>query len=406
MSWKVKKLEEVCTFTRGLTYKKSDEAPDGDIEVLRANNIELDSGLLNFDEIKRLRSSFEVPPDKLIKMNSLIICTASGSKSHLGKAAFVDKDYKAAFGGFLGMLTPSDELIGRYLFHLMQSKVYKDFIASISDGANINNLRFNQLAHFDVPIPTIEEQKRIVAILDAAFEQIDQAKAIAQQNLQNAREIFDSALKQAFNLDGKNWQVKNLGDVCDITGGGTPSKSNPEFYNGDIPWATVRDMRVSYLTDTDFKISLEGLKRSSSNLIPAGNVIIATRVGLGKVCVLGQDTAINQDLRAIVPKDAKSISRGFLFWWLNSISNIIEAEGTGATVKGVKLPFIKKLAFPCACIEEQKRIAEKLGALADNVKELESIYQQKITALDELKQSLLQQAFSGQLTAKHSDATV
>jgi type I restriction enzyme S subunit len=152
------------------------------------------------------------------------------------------------------------------------------------------------------------------------------------------------------------WQVKNLGDVCHLIGGGTPPKDNADFYNGNIPWATVRDMRSDIITDTEYKITELAIKNSSTNIIPSGSVIIATRVGLGKVCLLNQDTAINQDLRGVFPKDEEKLSTRFLFWWLKSVAGLIVAEGTGATVQGVKLPFVKSLQIPLPPLPEQQRI--------------------------------------------------
>ncbi len=152
------------------------------------------------------------------------------------------------------------------------------------------------------------------------------------------------------------WPTKNLGDICNIIGGGTPSKKNAEFYTGNIPWATVRDMKNSLISKTEFNITSEAVKGSSTNVIPSGNVVIATRVGLGKVCILGQETAINQDLRGVIPQSTKTLDVGFLFWWLKSVAPTIVAEGTGATVQGVKLPFVKSLQIPLPPLPEQKRI--------------------------------------------------
>ena len=154
-----------------------------------------------------------------------------------------------------------------------------------------------------------------------------------------------------------------LGDVCTITGGGTPSKSNPNFYIGDIPWATVRDMNRDNLEETDFKISKEAVKESSTNIIPKNNVIIATRVGLGKVCIIKQDTAINQDLRGVVPKNEKLLDVNYLFYWFKSISKIIIDAGRGATVHGVTLPFVKSLQIPLPSLSIQRKIVAKLYAI-------------------------------------------
>lgn len=147
-----------------------------------------------------------------------------------------------------------------------------------------------------------------------------------------------------------------LGEICHIVGGGTPAKDRSDFYGGEIPWATVRDMRSELISDTEFKITRLAIESSATNIVPSGNVVIATRVGLGKVCLLQQDTAINQDLRAIIPRNAKQLSVRFLFWWLRSVSELIVAEGTGATVQGVKLPFIKSLVVPLPSLSEQERI--------------------------------------------------
>ncbi len=163
------------------------------------------------------------------------------------------------------------------------------------------------------------------------------------------------------------WPTNNLGDVCHIVGGGTPAKNNQDFYTGNIPWATVRDMNKEAITSTEFSITNDAVKGSSTNVIPGGNVIIATRVGLGKVCMLGQNTAINQDLRGIIPKSKKNIDVGFLFWWLKSIAHRIEEEGTGATVKGVKLPFIKSLQTPLPPLPEQKRIVAILDEAFEGI---------------------------------------
>ena len=160
-----------------------------------------------------------------------------------------------------------------------------------------------------------------------------------------------------------SYKLIALGDICTITGGGTPSKSNPSFYEGDIYWATVRDMSNDVLSETDFKISIEAVKESSTNIIPKGNVVIATRVGLGKVCILNQDTAINQDLRGVTPKNVNQLDVKYLFYWFKSISQKIIDAGRGATVHGVTLPFIKSLEIPLPSLATQQKIVAKLDAV-------------------------------------------
>lgn len=115
-------------------------------------------------------------------------------------------------------------------------------------------------------------------------------------------------------------------------------------------------MRQEVITETEHSITKEAVAGSATNIIPAGNVIIATRVGLGKVCLVGQDTAINQDLRGIIPRDTKTLSVRFLYWWLKTMAGTIVAADTGATVQGVRLPFVKSLQIPLPPLGEQQRI--------------------------------------------------
>lgn len=194
-----------------------------------------------------------------------------------------------------------------------------------------------------------------------------------------------------------SWNTISLGDICEVIGGGAPSKDRSDYYNGDIPWATVRDMRTEVISATEHKITREAVMNSSTKIIPSGNVVIATRVGLGKVCLIAQDTAINQDLRGIVPNDPNTLSVRYLFSWLKSISHLIVAEGTGATVQGVKLPFIKNLKIPIPPLAEQNRIVEKLEAIFEESNRLDAIFLAQRNALNELRKTALHKAFSGQL---------
>lgn len=154
--WEIKRLEDVVEFQRGLTYSKKDEVDFSDNIVLRSNNVDLLKNELDFTELKYINPSIEIQKNKKVKKGSLLICTANGSKSHLGKVALIDDDYNYAFGGFMGQVTPEEKLDSKFLFYLMTSVNYKKFINDLSDGANINNLKFSDLAQFEIPIPPLQ----------------------------------------------------------------------------------------------------------------------------------------------------------------------------------------------------------------------------------------------------------
>ena len=108
-------LSDLCEFQRGLTYSKGDERDFSSNVVLRANNIDLLTNQLDLSDLKYISDQIQIPSSKVIRSGSLLICTASGSKKHLGKVAFIDKEYGYAFGGFMGQITPRDSIHPRFL---------------------------------------------------------------------------------------------------------------------------------------------------------------------------------------------------------------------------------------------------------------------------------------------------
>jgi type I restriction enzyme S subunit len=398
IQWPVKRLRDLCDFQRGLTYSKSDEVDVSENIVLRANNIDLQTNLLNFAELKYISERVAVSESKKVKKGSLLICTASGSKSHLGKVSYIDENYGYAFGGFMGMLTPSEELHPKYLFHRMTSNDYKDFIGSLTDGANINNLKFDQLKHFEIPVPPLNEQERIVGILDETFDGIAKAKATAEANFQNARALFQSHLQTVL-LD-KKWEWKTLGDLCEGMEYGSSSKSKSQGRVPVLRMGNIQDGQLDWenlvYTDDENEIEKYRLKE---------NDVLFNRTNspelVGKTAVYkGEMPAIFAGYLIRIKRKEAMLDADFLNYFLNSPiafdygRTVVSSSVHQANINGSKL---KGYPIPAPSLEEQKAIVEKLDALSSETQRLESLYQKKLNALDELKKSLLHQAFTGNL---------
>ncbi|MBE0471123.1 MAG: restriction endonuclease subunit S [Methyloprofundus sp.] len=260
---------------------------------------------------------------------------------------------------------------------------------------------FKLLTDLVVPCPSIEEQQRIVAILDAAFEQIDQAKANAQQNLQNARDIFDSALNQVFDKDSiSGWNMSELSEVTTFIDyrGKTPQKTD-----SGLRLITAKNIKMGYikLEPQEF-VSPDSYEGWMTRGIPKeGDVLFTTEAPLANVAMLDTSDRVVFAQRVIVLQQNRDVIDGaFLKYALMSkpLQKLIHEKGTGATATGIKASLLKKIKVPFPCLSSQINIVNMLNGLSSSTEELTQIYQQKITALDELKQSLLQQAFSGQLT--------
>ncbi|WHZ17254.1 MAG: Type I restriction-modification system, specificity subunit S [Nitrospira sp.] len=164
------------------------------------------------------------------------------------------------------------------------------------------------------------------------------------------------------------WPTKPLGELVDFIGGGTPRRDRPDYWGGEIPWASVKDLQNQSLGTTLEHITAEGLANSASNLIPGGTVIIASRVGLGKVAVNQKPVAINQDLKALTPRDNNLLPR-YLLLFLLSNAEYFEKAGVGATVKGLTIADYQNLKIPIPPLAEQERLVKLLDE-ADELRKL------------------------------------
>ena len=393
-------LGELCEFQRGLTYGKSDEVALSENVVLRANNIDLATNTLDFSELRYIAPSVQVPESKRVRAGALLICTASGSKSHLGKVAYVDADYGYAFGGFMGQLVPAQGVEGRYLFHALTSPRYKLFIDELSDGLNINNLKFDDLRRFQIPVPGVEEQRRIVAILDEAFEGIATAKVHAEKNLRNARELFESRLREVFSAASDSWAQVVLGDVCNIARGGSP-RPIKEFLTSEpdgINWVKISDATASekYIFATAERIKPAGVSRS--RLVHDGDFLLSNSMSFGRPYIM-RTTGCIHDGWLVLSNYQGTFRQDFLYLLLGSsfVYQQFDRLAAGSTVRNLNIDLASSVRLPAPPLDEQVAIAEELDELGRAIDQLSDVCRRKVAALDELKQSLLHQAFSGAL---------
>ena len=218
--WEYKKLGEVATFQRGLTYSSDDEVDFSTKCVLRSNNINLENSCLDLTELKYLREDFVIPEDRMFCDNSIFICMSNGSKQHIGKVAYIKDKINYAFGGFMGLIVPNPSVQGKFVFYNLRSSQFKHFLNSIGEGANIKNLRFTDLSKYTISIPSLSTQQSIVSELDSLSKIIADCK----ETLKDYDALEQSIFYDMFGDPVKNekgWEVKKLGDVYTLKAGKT-----------------------------------------------------------------------------------------------------------------------------------------------------------------------------------------
>jgi len=395
--WKIYTLGELCEMRRGLTYAKGDEAEYSKNVVLRSNNVDLETKALNFTELKYLKDDFIIPEDKRLKKGSFLICMSNGSKKHLGKVALIDKDYGYAFGGFMGLLVPDNSIVNsKYLWTVLSSKRYADFIKSLSDGAGINNLRYNDIAVFNVPVPPLSEQQRIVELLDAEFALIDTIKANADKQLRAAKDLFQAALKEMLTpKDG--WKMKTLEELStdmyrgsgitreQIKEEGVSCVRYGEIYTTYNYWfencvshtdlGLIKSPKYFEHGDILFTITGESVEDIAKSVAYLGN----------EKCLAGGDLVVMKH-----KQNAKYLSYAL------STPDAIKQKGFGKTKLKVvhsNVPSIKSIVVPIPSLEEQEAIATILDEMQVKIESLQSNYDQIVTLCNDLKQAFLKSIF-------------
>lgn len=372
--WLQVELGDVIDFYRGVTYSKEDESDEQESKiVLRANNIDLNTGKLNFDDLKKVSSKLEFKETQLLKKNDILICTASGSADHIGKVGFAYTDYPYYFGGFMGVVRSKEMIDPYYLYLQLKNEKFRQFLVETSIGANIRNLNYSIFSTFKIPLPPLEVQREIVAEIEGYQKLID-----------GCRQVVDS-WKPQIDIDPE-WPMVKLGDFTQIICGGTPSKQKQEFWVGKIPWVSPKDMKSDFIFDSEDHITEQAIEDSATKLVPRGTILIVVRSGILQhtlpIGITTREVAFNQDIQAILPEN-KQVNHQFLFYILKTNDKDILNRGIkpGVTVQSFHNGYFKEYIIPLPPLEVQLKIVAKIESerkVIDGCRKMIKIYEDKI----------------------------
>lgn len=395
--WEIKKLGEVCEINIGRTPERGNSKM-WDKEK-KTDNVWLSIADLNNTEKGYISDSTEyvsdnaVPKMKLVKANTLLM----SFKLTIGRCAITKRDLFT--NEAIAALPILDKNLD--LFFLKYYLENFDWAKLTEGDVKVKGKTLNKEKLKEVPItlPPLEEQKRIVKILDEKFAMLETVKANAKANLQNAKDLFQSQLTKVFS--NTTWEKKRLGDCTSIIGDGlhgTPKydeNGNYYFINGsnltitDIVF-TPETKRVNETEYQKYKVELNE------------NTVFLSING----STLGKRTAFYNNEPVILGKSAcyinvksNTLNKYFLRHFLSSdiFQEYAWKEKTGAAIPNLGLKAMRDLKIPLPPLSEQKRIVKELDTLSEKTKALQDIYKKILLDCDELKQAFLQKAFEGEL---------
>jgi len=397
--WEIKRLSEIGKVYNGNSINekvKKDKYEDLDDgfpfiatkDISYESNIDYDNGIkIPFEE----KSSFKTAPK-----NTVLICAEGGSAGR--KIGFTNQE--VCFGNKLFALAINKNIESRYVYYYYFSAIFQKHFA-IELAGIIGGVSMNKFKNLEIPLPPLKEQQCIVAILDEAFAAIAKAKANAETNLKNAKELFESYLQIIFETKGEGWDEKTLGEIAFVKSGGTPSRAKKEYWVGNIAWYSSGELNELYTKDPARHINELAINNSNAKIFPKGSLLIGMYdTAALKMSIIDRDATFNQAIAGVKPND--KIDLIFILHSINSIKPDLLNLRRGVRQKNLSLEKIKNIPIFLPTPKQQKKIVSKLDALSSETKKLEAIYQQKINDLEELKKSVLQKAFCGELTSPSS----
>jgi type I restriction enzyme S subunit len=396
VSWQTVVLGDVCTIVNGGTPKSEvAEYWDGKLNWITPKEMgKLISREISTTERKITEIGLKNSSAKLLPVNSIIL----SSRAPIGHLA-INKELMATNQGCKG-LVPSSSLNYEYLYYFLSHS--KKLLNDMGSGATFKELSGSKLANVEIPLPPLNTQQKIVAKLDAIFTEIDKATAAAEANAKNAEALFQSYLNEIFNDDNSDFIALPIGEIGEIISGSGFPVDEQGLPNEEIPFYKVSDMNLIgneiHMISHNNSISKETAKRLGSKIIPPKSVIfpkIGGAIATNKKRILSVPSCVDNNVMGIFP-NKKVVSPDFFYHLISSIE--LSSFANEAALPSIKKSTVEEriMRIPKS-LNTQDKLVTSIESLKNNSSSLFLGYLRKVSDLKMLKNSILKQAFNGEL---------
>ncbi|EGH4467942.1 restriction endonuclease subunit S [Campylobacter lari] len=408
--WEVRRLEEITNIKGGKRLPKGEKLLDDNTKFayIRVADFQ-DNGTVNLKNIKFINeNAYNILKNYKIYDDNLYISIAGT----IGKSGIIPKELNGSIltENAVKLEYIQNNVSNKFMYFFTLSNMFKTQIQISTKIVTQPKLAITRLKQIEIPLPPLQEQERIVGILDESFAKIDESIKILEQDLLNLDELMQSALQKAFNPLKDNakenyklpqgWEWKSLGEICFITDG---THKTPNYIKTGIPFLSVKNISKGFFDLSDIKyISLEEHNKLIKRAKPEFGDILICRIGtLGKAIKISLDFEFSIFVSLGLLKPKVKIISDYLVYFLNSyfIEGWIDNNkvGGGTHTAKLNLNILEKCPIALPPLKEQEQIALYLDELSSHVKNLKQNYQMQIKNLQELKKSLLDKAFQGRL---------
>lgn len=285
----------------------------------------------------------------------------------------------------------SEELDQQYLLHYLKSDMMLTYIKEYATGSVRDNLKLSDLGKFPINLRPLDEQRKIAAVLDKVSDLI----AKRRQQLDKLDELVQARFVEMFGDPISNphkWELQSLSNICkDIYGGGTPSKSHPEYFEGSIPWVSPKDMKSDIIMDSIDHITEEAVENSSTKMVPKGAVLMVIRSGILKhtlpVAIAAVELTVNQDMKAFIV--GENVTAKFLMYYFRTIEADVLSRVRSVTADNIDFKEFQKRMVILPPIELQNRF----DAFVEQTEKTKTTISRSLEKLETLKKALMQEYF-------------
>lgn len=386
------RLGDVIEQIRGVSYKPSDlkdTLNDNSVILLRANNIQ--DGKIVLDDVLYVSKS-KVNASQYLRRGDILVCTSSGSKELVGKAASVDEDLPAVFGAFCKVVRPKIECC-KYVGHFFQSPYYRNYISAASAGANINNLRNEHIADLHIPLPPLDKQRKIAAVLDKVSSLIVKRK----QQLDKLDELVKSRFVEMFGdpLDeGCIYQKVPLGVVADV--GSSKRIFEKEYVSRGIPFYRTKEiveLSKGHNVTTELFITKERFAEicDEYGAPQKGDLLISAVGTIGVIWIVdGKNDFYFKDGNLLRVSVSKKFNPVYLKMLLETlIAAHKQKMSVGTAYAALTISMLKEMMVYLVPIDEQNQFA----AFVKQTEKIKATISRSLEKLETLKKALMQEYF-------------
>ena len=392
--WQTKKLGDLLEIQNGYAFSSRDYSETGHF-LMRIGNVQ--NGYVSLSDPKFVGIPPDSPLQRFVLSEGDILVSLTGN---VGRVGVVQEEHlPAVLNQRVARIAINETSTAtrEFLLFFLYSDWFREELGLAGHGAAQQNVSTKDILEIQLPIPPLSEQQRIVAILDAAFDGIATAKANAEQNLQNARALFESHLQSVFTQRGERWVVKKVSEVAKHSLGKMLDKAKnkgelqPYLRNINVRWF---NFDLSDLLQMPFLPS-----ESEKYTAVKGDVLICEGGYPGRAAIWNEDYPIYfQKALHRVRFHEPEHNKWFLFYlYVQDMSGELKQHFSGTGIQHLTGEVLARFEIPLPPLQELRRNVAKFDELAEETQRLASLYQRKLAALDELKKSLLHQAFSGVL---------